>query len=97
LATVIRGDKERVDESDDPGRPKKAEPEDIPLEEDLTGAGLLPPGILQVDVAEIDPEAGTPPSLDIAGVDDRSGNLTRSRPEASDSFSRNLRDCAALT
>jgi hypothetical protein len=38
----------------------------------LSGGGLLPPGILGVDVAEIDPEAGTPASLDIVGVDDGS-------------------------
>jgi hypothetical protein len=61
-----------VDKRDDPGQPKKAEPEDLPLEEDLTGGGLLPPGILGVDVAEIDPDAGTPASLEIAGIDDGS-------------------------
>lgn len=61
-----------MDKRADPGQPQKAEPEDIPLEEDLTGGGLLPPGILGVDVAEIDSDAGTPASLDIAGIDDRS-------------------------
>jgi hypothetical protein len=68
----MRGYKECVDKRADPGQPQKAEPEDIPLEEDLTGGGLLPPGILGVDVAEIDSDAGTPASLDIAGIDDRS-------------------------
>lgn len=46
--------------------------EDVPVEEDLTGGGLLPPGVLDVDVAEMDSEAGSPASLDIVGVDDRS-------------------------
>jgi len=76
----MRGYKERVDERDDPGHATKAEPDDIPLEEDLTGGGLLPPGLLQVDVAEIDPEAGTPPSLDIVGVDDHSTGWGAAEP-----------------
>jgi hypothetical protein len=62
---------ENVDERDP--RQKTAGPKDVPLEEDLTGGGLLAPGILGVDVAEIHPEAGTPASLDIVGDDGSTG------------------------
>jgi hypothetical protein len=76
----MRGYKKRVDEHDDPALAKMTNPEGAPLEGDLTGGGLLPPGILDVDVAEIDPDAGTPPSLDIAGVDDRSTGWAGAEP-----------------
>ncbi len=76
----MRGYKERVDERDDPRRPKTATPENPLLEEDLTGGGLLPPGMLGIDVAEVDPDAGTPASLDIVGVDDGSIGFAGTEP-----------------
>lgn len=69
---MMRGYMEGVEGRDDPGAPKSGDVADPALEGDLTGGGLLPPDILGIDVAEIDPDAGTPASLDIAGIDDGS-------------------------
>ena len=70
-----------MDERGDTGRPKAGEPEDdLPLEEDLSGGSVLPPGILGIDDAEVDSEAGTPPSLDIVGVDDQSTGWGTAEP-----------------
>jgi hypothetical protein len=51
-------------------RRERADPNlDEHLEADLTGGGAVPPDLLGADVAEFDPEAGTPAALELAAID----------------------------